>query len=95
MVDDTSLCVVCMSALFSLRAADVSTMVGTLERVKQLRYRDSNSSQALRAGFGIVDHGVIRGHDEESVKKLQKLKKKVDPEGVFTRMAKGGFERTR
>lgn len=35
---------------------------------------------------------VIKGYGEESVKKLQKLRKKMDPNLVFTRNVKGGFK---
>ncbi|KAI5866712.1 putative oxidoreductase [Durotheca rogersii] len=35
---------------------------------------------------------VIQGYGEESVKKLQKLRKRVDPGHVFTRKVTGGFK---
>ncbi|KAI0382410.1 putative oxidoreductase [Hypomontagnella monticulosa] len=35
---------------------------------------------------------VIKGYGEESIRKLQKLRKRVDPEGIFTRRVPGGFK---
>ncbi|OTA78790.1 hypothetical protein M434DRAFT_18136 [Hypoxylon sp. CO27-5] len=35
---------------------------------------------------------VIMGYGEESVEKLQKLRKRIDPRGVFTRNVRGGFK---
>jgi hypothetical protein len=42
--------------------------------------------------YGYVKSDVIAGYGEESVDRMRKVAKKVDPEGVFQKCVPGGFK---